>query len=84
MTLVPHSFYFGPVLAATLHVARPRRRTVRRDAARSASPLLAVPIRCAGGVVSVPTGPGLGADPDPDVLRRYAYAREAARPFYLT
>jgi L-alanine-DL-glutamate epimerase-like enolase superfamily enzyme len=49
-----------------------------------AVPLLAEPIRHAGGTVTVSERPGLGADPDPEVLTRYAYAREAARPFYLT
>ena len=32
----------------------------------------------------VPDRPGLGADPDPDVLTRYPFGREAARPFILT
>jgi len=26
--------------------------------------------------VDVPTGPGLGFDPDPDFLRRYDYAKQ--------
>ena len=45
-------------------------------------PLMAEPIRFAGGAVSVPDRPGLGADPDPSVRARYPY--RAARPFYLT
>jgi L-alanine-DL-glutamate epimerase-like enolase superfamily enzyme len=49
-----------------------------------AAPLLTEPIRHAGGAVAVSDRPGLGADPDPDVLKRYAYTRETARPFYLT
>jgi L-alanine-DL-glutamate epimerase-like enolase superfamily enzyme len=48
------------------------------------APLVAEPIRCAGGTVHVGHGPGLGADPDPDVLARYPYGRHAARPFILT
>jgi L-alanine-DL-glutamate epimerase-like enolase superfamily enzyme len=48
-----------------------------------AAPLLAEPLRAVGGAVAPPDRPGLGADPDPDVLKRYAYTREAARPFYL-
>jgi L-alanine-DL-glutamate epimerase-like enolase superfamily enzyme len=42
------------------------------------------PIRCAGGMVCVEDRPGLGADPDPDVIARHPYSRDAARPFYLT
>ena len=85
VTFVPHSFYFGPGLAATLHVvaATPGVPYVEMPPGQLAAPLLAEPIRCDGGTVAVPDRPGLGADPDPDVLRRYAYTREAARPFYL-
>jgi D-galactarolactone cycloisomerase len=86
VTLVPHSFYFGPGLAATLHVAAstPGVPYVETPPGQLAAPLLAEPIRSTGGTVTVPDRPGLGADPDPDVLQRYAYARDAARPFYLT
>ncbi len=85
VTFVPHSFYFGPGLAATLHVAAstPGVPYVEMPPGRLAAPLLAEPIGAVDGVVAAPDRPGLGADPDPDVLKRYAYAREAARPFYL-
>jgi D-galactarolactone cycloisomerase len=86
VTFVPHSFYFGPGLAATLHVAAstPGVPYVEMPPGQLAAPLLAEPIRFGGGAVTVPDGPGLGADPTPDVLQRFAYTREAARPFYLT
>jgi D-galactarolactone cycloisomerase len=86
VTLVPHSFYFGPGLAATLHVAAstPGVPYVEMPPGQLAVSLPAEPIRCAGGTVAVPEGPGLGADPDPEVLQRYAYTPAAARPFYLT
>ncbi len=86
VTFVPHSFYFGPGLAATLHVvgATPGVPYVEFPPGDLTAPLLAEPIRCAGGVVAVPDRPGLGADPDPDTLARYPYRRESARPFYLT
>jgi L-alanine-DL-glutamate epimerase-like enolase superfamily enzyme len=85
-TFVPHSFYFGPGLAATLHVAAstPGVPYVEMPPGQLAVSLPAEPIRCANGTVAVPTGPGLGADPDPDVLQRFAYAPADARPFYLT
>ncbi len=86
VTFVPHSFYFGPGLAATLHVvaSTPGVPYVEFPPGALAAPLLAEPIRCAGGVVTIPDRPGLGADPDPDTLARFPFRREAARPFYLT
>jgi D-galactarolactone cycloisomerase len=86
VTLVPHSFYFGPGLAATLHVAAatPGVPCVELPPGQLAAPLLAEPIRPVNGSVTVSDRPGLGADPDPDVLARHAYAGAAARPFYLT
>jgi D-galactarolactone cycloisomerase len=85
VTFVPHSFYFGPGLAATLHVAAstPGVPYVEMPPGQLAAPLLAEPIRFSGGAAIVPEAPGLGADPDPAVLGRFAYTREAARPFYL-
>ena len=86
VTLVPHSFYYGPGLAATLHLvaSTPGVPYVEFPSVDLAAPLLADPIRFAGGAVTVPDRPGLGADPDPDVLTRYPYRASAARPFYLT
>jgi D-galactarolactone cycloisomerase len=86
VTVVPHSFYFGPGLAATLHFAAstPGVPYVEFPPGELEASVLATPIRCRDGWVGVPEAPGLGADPDPDVLRRYPYGREAARPFYLT
>jgi L-alanine-DL-glutamate epimerase-like enolase superfamily enzyme len=85
-TLVPHSFYFGPGLAATLHVAAstPGVPFVEFPPGELEAPLVADPIRCTGGLVSVSDRPGLGADPNPEILARYPYGREGARPFYLT
>ena len=82
---MPHSFYFGPGLAATLHVAAstPGVPYVELPPGQLAAPLLAEPVRQSDGLATVSDRPGLGADPDPDVLKRYAYAREAVRPFYL-
>ena len=70
--VAPHSPYFGPGLVATLHVA----------AAIVERPLIEVLwvemkespfdpwIRPVDGALRVPHGPGLGCDPDPDLLRR--------------
>ncbi len=86
VTCVPHSYYFGAGLAATLHLitATPGVPYVEFPPGELAAPLLAAPIRCVDGFVGVPDVPGLGADPDPAVLARYPYSGAAARPFYLT
>jgi len=85
-TFVPHSYYYGPGLAATLHVvaSTPDVPYIEFPPGELAASILAEPIRARGGVVTVPDRPGLGADPDPGVIARYPYRREAARPFYLT
>jgi L-alanine-DL-glutamate epimerase-like enolase superfamily enzyme len=85
-TLVPHSFYFGPGLAATLHViaSTPGVPYVEFPPGELEAPLIAEPIRRERGRVGVSDRPGLGADPDPAVLARYPYGRHAGRPFILT
>ena len=85
-TFQPHSFYYGPGLAATIHLiaATPGVPYVEFPTEDLDAPLLAEPIRCRDGSVVVNERPGLGADPDPDVLTRYPYGRVATRPFYLT
>ncbi len=72
--LVPHNAYFGPGYLASLHV----NATVAPDAPfehifvdLEASPL-GEWVRPEQGLVRVPQAPGLGRDPDMDVLRRYA------------
>jgi len=86
VTLVPHAFYYGPGLAASLHLAAatPGVPYVEFPGTPLVASLIAEPLRAAGGTVSVPDRPGLGADPDPSLLTRYPYQAAAARPFYLT
>jgi L-alanine-DL-glutamate epimerase-like enolase superfamily enzyme len=86
VTLQPHSYYFGPGLAATVHLAAatPGVPYVEMPPGELEAPLLAEPIRCRDGFVAPGDRPGLGADPDPGVLARYAYRPDAVRPFYLT
>jgi L-alanine-DL-glutamate epimerase-like enolase superfamily enzyme len=71
--LAPHSPYFGPGAIATLHLlaalapeARFEYFYVQVDAGLYGD--LLTPER---GELKVPQGPGLGADPDRDVVRRY-------------
>jgi L-alanine-DL-glutamate epimerase-like enolase superfamily enzyme len=85
VTFVPHSYYYGPGLAATLHLcaATPGVPYMEFPPGDLEAPLLREPIRCADGWVAAGDRPGLGADPDPDTLQRYPYSGEHARPFYL-
>src|SRR5262249_22296427 len=85
VTFQPHSFYFGPGLAATIHLcaATPGVPYVEMPPSALEAPLLVEPIRCEGGIVQPPEMPGLGGDPDPDVLRRYPLQAAVVRPFYL-
>ena len=71
--LAPHSPYFGPGALATLHLvaalsdeARFEYFYLQADAGLYGSAL--APVR---GEVQVPQQPGLGFDPDPEVMRRY-------------
>lgn len=72
--VAPHSPYFGPGFIATLHIA----------AALVETPLIEVLwlemeanpfdpwVRPQDGKLAVPDGPGLGCDPNPAILARYA------------
>jgi L-alanine-DL-glutamate epimerase-like enolase superfamily enzyme len=86
VTLVPHSYYFGAGLAATMHFAAstPGIPYVEFPPGQLEAPLTQEPIRMVDGYVAVGGRPGLGADPDPDVIARYPYNGASARPFYLT
>ncbi|HEY6430656.1 MAG TPA: mandelate racemase/muconate lactonizing enzyme family protein [Acetobacteraceae bacterium] len=71
--LVPHNAYFGPGYLASLHVnaaVAPDSPFERIFIDLETSPLHDA-VTARDGKVSVPEGPGLGHDPDLDVLRRY-------------
>jgi L-alanine-DL-glutamate epimerase-like enolase superfamily enzyme len=79
---VPHSFYFGPGLAAALHLraATPGMAWVEWPMGELATPLLAAPIRPVDGWLRAAGGPGLGGRPsrgraDGPSARRRAVAR---------
>jgi L-alanine-DL-glutamate epimerase-like enolase superfamily enzyme len=71
--VVPHSFYDGPAFLAGLHVnaALGRDRLVEWRFFDLEAPLYGEQARPQGGMISLPQGSGLGADPDPEVIRRY-------------
>lgn len=71
--LAPHSPYFGPGLLATLQIlsVEPTEAPVERLHCAMETDLYGGLTRADGGVFKVPQGPGLGLDPDPDVLARH-------------
>ena len=75
--LAPHSPYFGPGALATLHLLaaladahfdHPR---VEYFYLWAEAGLYGSALQPRGGELAVPQAPGLGVDPDPDVMRRY-------------
>ncbi len=75
VTLMPHSPYFGPGFLATLQLMAARGEPggmierYHMDLEASLYGELVTPVK---GRFVVPTGPGLGCDPDPEVLKTYA------------
>jgi L-alanine-DL-glutamate epimerase-like enolase superfamily enzyme len=74
VTVMPHTFYHGPGLLAAVHA------TAALGTADSMiewrytdleARVYGDAVLPAAGQIQVPQGPGLGADPDPEVLRRY-------------
>ena len=74
VTLMPHSPYFGPGFLATLHLTAARGQPgalVERYHMDLEASLYGKLIDPVDGAFAVPDGPGLGRDPDPDVIRTY-------------
>jgi D-galactarolactone cycloisomerase len=71
--LAPHSPYFGPGALATLHLIAALAPQARFEYfyLRAEAALFESQLSPRSGELQVPQGPGLGADPDRDVLRRY-------------
>ncbi|MBF8288578.1 MAG: MR MLE protein [Candidatus Rokubacteria bacterium] len=85
LPIAPHSFYFGPGLAATLHVAATLggAMPVEFPTGRHETSFLARPIQAVDGYVEVPTGPGLGVEINEEAIRRHPYTASGAKPFVL-
>jgi len=68
-----HSPFFGPGLAASLHVATllPATTAVEWLYCELEAPLFQTPIDPVEGVFAAPSGPGLGVEPDPEVIARF-------------
>jgi L-alanine-DL-glutamate epimerase-like enolase superfamily enzyme len=72
--VMPHAFYDGPGLLAAMHT------TAALGTAHSMiewrcfdveAPIYGDALTAERGRVSVPQGPGVGIDPDPEVIRAY-------------
>jgi D-galactarolactone cycloisomerase len=75
VTLMPHSPYFGPGFLATLQLAAARGQPggmIERYHMDLEASLYGEVIEPVNGAFAVPQGPGLGRDPDPDVIKTYA------------
>lgn len=74
VAVMPHAPYFGPGFLATLHLlaTMPEPSLVERLYVKLGASLYGDLVDPAeGGRFRVPDGPGLGRDPDPDVIREY-------------
>ena len=69
--LAPHSPYFGPGFLATLHLMAAGGEPIERFYGRLEASLFGDLIEAKGGMLRLPEGPGLGCDPDPDVVKAY-------------
>ena len=74
--VMPHSPYFGPGFLATLQLASamPNPGLVERFYVTPEASLYGDWINPVNGAYRVPNGPGLGLDPDPDVIKQYRVA----------
>ena len=71
--LAPHSPYFGPGALATLHLlaAGGEDALFEYFYCEAAATLYGATLAPVNGVVRVPEGPGLGVEPDPEVIARF-------------
>ena len=85
LPVVPHAFYYGPGLAASLHLAATLGGTmpIEFPTGEHEVPLLATPITPRDGWLDVPDGPGLGVELNEEVVRRFPYAAAGGQPFVL-
>jgi L-alanine-DL-glutamate epimerase-like enolase superfamily enzyme len=73
VTCVPHAPYFGPGYLATVHVlaAKPKPSALERFFCELALMPYGKTVPIVDGHVDVPEGPGLGADPEPELIERF-------------
>ncbi len=80
-----HSWFYGPALAATLHVAAAMGGSMPVEIAEGEpeAPTMAPDIVVRDGWVEPPAGPGLGIELVEETLHRYPYVMGASPPFLL-
>ena len=73
VTCVPHAFFFGPGYLATLHAiaAKERAAPLERLFADVAFTAYAKTVPVVDGAIDVPERPGLGADPEDEMIERF-------------
>jgi L-alanine-DL-glutamate epimerase-like enolase superfamily enzyme len=73
VTCVPHAFFFGPGYLATLHciAAKERDAPLERLFADVAWVAYSKTVPDQNGGIDVPDGPGLGADPEEDMIAKF-------------
>jgi len=73
LELAPHSPYFGPGFVATLHLIAHtgQARWIERFYFELESTLFTQPLEFSKAVYTVPSGPGLGVEMDPHVLKEF-------------
>ena len=73
VTVMPHAPYFGPGFLATMHLlaSTPNPGLVERFYVDLEASLYGEAINPEEGEFDVPTGPGLGVEPDEDVIKEY-------------
>lgn len=76
VTVMPHSPYFGPGFFASLHLAAAREsiQALEHNFVQPDAWLADVTSLRSGGDFSIPSGPGLGFEPNPAVMQRYRRA----------
>jgi L-alanine-DL-glutamate epimerase-like enolase superfamily enzyme len=74
VSLVPHCPYFGPGLLASVHIAAAfaEETMIEYSFADLGANPLGDAIEVKDGHIKVPQAPGLGRDPDPEVIARYS------------
>ena len=74
----PHTPFVGPAALASLHLLATAKEETYFAAIEPGEgrDLYGIGVPKWQPTVDVPTGPGLGFDPDPDFLRRYDYAKQ--------
>jgi L-alanine-DL-glutamate epimerase-like enolase superfamily enzyme len=77
VTVMPHSFYHGPGLLAAIHLTAALGTPdsmIEWRYTDLAAHIFGDAVRPQNGRIQVPQGPGLGVDPDPEVIRAFPYA----------